>query len=678
MDVEVEVEVKAEAKEDARSTVRAIDRDGLERLLGLLREEGYRTIGPTVRDGAIVYDEIESVRDLPAGWKDEQAPGRYRLVRRPDDALFGHVVGPISWKAFLFRPRETLTAAARGEGGALEFRRAPFEPERAAFIGVRSCDLAAIAVQDTVFTGGPYVEPRYAALRRAAFIVAVNCLESGALCFCASMGTGPRARRGFDLALTEIEGRFTVEAGSDAGRRLLERLGAEEARAEDAARVEEGTARCAASMAKRMDPAGLPELLLGNLDHPRWDEVAARCLACANCTMVCPTCFCSTVEETSDLTGSSAGRVRVWGSCFTEEHGKVHGGSYRPEIKDRYRQWLTHKLASWVPQFGTSGCVGCGRCIAWCPVGIDITEEVAAIRASPGPVPDVQGLPLAPVPSPLPAPRAPAASSVEEDLVPRPAAVTAAVRETPDTVTLHVRPPQGFSFRPGQFNMLSLPGVGEVPISISGWDGTAVEHTIRAVGPVTRQLAALRPGQELGMRGPYGSSWPVDEAKGCPAWVVAGGLGLAPLRPLVRELIGRPEDFPEVRLIGGSRTPGDILFVREILGWIGRRNLQTHLTVDRAGPDWRGSIGVVTQLLDDASIEGVYFVCGPEIMMRFAVRRILEAGVPPQRVYVSMERNMKCAAGFCGCCQYGPLFVCKDGPVFRYDSVAYLFERSGF
>jgi len=202
------------------------------------------------------------------------------------------------------------------------------------------------------------------------------------------MNTGPRAESGFDLALTEILDRerhfFVVQAGSERGAKLLARLPRREALAEALAAADAVVARTAAAMGRELRTEGLAELLLRNLEHPRWDEVAARCLACANCTMVCPTCFCTSVEDTTDLSGQTAERVRRWDSCFTTDFSHLHGGPVRASARSRYRQWMTHKLATWVEQFGSSGCVGCGRCITWCPVGIDLTEEARAIRQSDG------------------------------------------------------------------------------------------------------------------------------------------------------------------------------------------------------------------------------------------------------------------------------------------------------
>ena len=359
--------------------------DGLGRLLQLLLQDGYRLIGPTVRDGAIVHAELSGVESLPAGWTEVQVAGAYRLARRPDGALFGYSVGPQSWKQLFFTPQLRLWKATRSEEGfTVEEDAAP--PPRLALIGARSCDLHAIEVQDRTFLKGTYVDPDYAARRKDVFVVAVHCGQAGGTCFCVSMKTGPRATFGFDLALTELldPHRFVVEIGTERGAELAGRAGATPSGEADAAAADAAVERTARSMDRRLDTSDIKELLYRNQEHPRWDDVAERCLGCTNCTLACPTCFCATVEDVSDLSGETAERWRRWDSCFTLDHSHLHGGSVRASIRSRYRQWLTHKVASWIDQFGVSGCVGCGRCITWCPVGIDITEEVAAIRATDG------------------------------------------------------------------------------------------------------------------------------------------------------------------------------------------------------------------------------------------------------------------------------------------------------
>lgn len=362
-----------------------VDRAGFDHLLEELRSDGYRLVGPTVRDGTVVYDELRGSADLPAGWTDQQDAGRFRLAPRADQALFGFVPGADSWKRFLYPLRRRVWQAER-TGDGIRWLPERLATERLALVGARSCELHAVAIQDRVFLGGPCRDADYATRRAGIFVVAVNCGQAGGTCFCASMNTGPRASQGFDLALTEIaeagRHRFVVEIGTERGADIMARVPHEAASAMDLATVEqiiEGTAAC---MGRTMDGEDINDLLYRNIEHPRWDQVATRCLSCANCTMVCPTCFCSTVEDVTDLTGDHAERWQRWDSCFTQDFSYVHGGSVRSTTKARYRQWMMHKLATWSDQFGTSGCVGCGRCITWCPVGIDITEEVRAIRSA--------------------------------------------------------------------------------------------------------------------------------------------------------------------------------------------------------------------------------------------------------------------------------------------------------
>jgi formate hydrogenlyase subunit 6/NADH:ubiquinone oxidoreductase subunit I len=368
----------------AQRSEHIVGADQLGKLIDALVRKGYEVIGPRLRDGAIVYDEVASVHDLPAGWTDEQEPGRYRLKRREDDALFGYTVGPQSWKNYLY-PAEVRLWSAERQGETFRILNNEAAPQRAqAFLGARACELAAIAVQDRVLLEDKYRDPIYDRHRRGTFIIAVQCTQAASTCFCVSMGTGPQVQDGFDLVLTELLGaeghRFLVAAGSGRGAEILNELQTVPVTEADRQQGEAQVEAAARQQVRSIDTAGIKELLYENFEHPRWDNVASRCLTCANCTMVCPTCFCTSVEDVTDITGDHAERWRRWDSCFTQSFSYIHGGSVRTSAKARYRQWMTHKLASWIDQFGSSGCVGCGRCITWCPVGIDITEEVRAIR----------------------------------------------------------------------------------------------------------------------------------------------------------------------------------------------------------------------------------------------------------------------------------------------------------
>lgn len=384
-------------------------------------------MGPRIEQGAICYGPIGSAHDLPIGWTDRQAPGSYRLEKRTDDAYFGYAVGPHSWKKYVFPPELRLWQARRSAAGFTVEDVVP-EPPRLALLGVRSCELHALAVQDRVFLDrqGQFTDPYYARARQRLFLVAVECEQPGGTCFCASMGTGPHVPEAFgagpgarpsselgssgrvslptvsapaegaipentqgtlpwvDLILTELADAFVVRIGSPAGQELVERLDLPAASSEQLAEARRRVAAAARAMGRTLDTSDVRNLLHRNQEHPRWDQVAQRCLACTNCTLVCPTCFCSSVEEVTDLSLETAQRVRRWDSCFSPDFAQVHGGNFRPSIRGRYRQWLTHKFASWYDQFDVSGCVGCGRCITWCPVGIDVTEEIAAIRAAGG------------------------------------------------------------------------------------------------------------------------------------------------------------------------------------------------------------------------------------------------------------------------------------------------------
>ncbi len=369
------------------STTRTLDVEGLRKLVEELRARGFSVIAPTVREGAIVNAPIESIDQLPRGVGDDQGPAHYRLTERTDGAYFGYAAGAQSMKPVLFPAEELLWRGKRDAAGAFTVEAASSEGGPYALLGIRGCDLKAIAIHDAVLLSRGFGDAHYAARRASAFLISVTCGSPAGTCFCASVGTGPKPSEGYDLSLTEVikgsSHTFVVAVGTERGAEIMDALKAPTASEAEMGAADDIAKDAALNMGRELNTDGLKYLMYANAESQHWDEVASRCLSCTNCTLVCPTCFCTSVEDVSDLTGQEASRHRVWDSCFNEDFSYIHGGSVRESSRSRYRQWITHKLASWEDQFGMTGCVGCGRCITWCPVGIDITAEAAALRGTP-------------------------------------------------------------------------------------------------------------------------------------------------------------------------------------------------------------------------------------------------------------------------------------------------------
>ncbi|HLX34827.1 MAG TPA: 4Fe-4S dicluster domain-containing protein [Candidatus Limnocylindrales bacterium] len=683
----------------------------LDDLVQGLRRQGRRVVGPVVSDGAIAFEEIDSATELPFGWTVESTAGSVRLQRADRDAASRRAfdTGP-AWrgiKPWTFPSRVESVGFETRPDGSVAVRAEVAAGTPTAIIGARACDLAALAIHDRVLTGGPAVDADYAARRSDLFVVAVECALATATCFCGSMGTGPEVTTGADIVLSELDGGCAARADTAAGARLLAELALETAGPSGAADAAAQVAATRASLGSGVDTAGLPARLLANLDHPRWDQIAERCLACASCTLVCPTCFCTGTTVSSDLDGTASSSARAWDSCFTAGFAQVVGGSFRPRQRDRYRQWLTHKFGTWWDQFGTSGCVGCGRCVAWCPVGIDVREELAIIAAPPPPpppealvavspeAPDVAPVeasvatPVSPRPGPA-LPRVIALPGPKVDAVRPPimlpagyvsAIVTDVRPETADTATLRIATddPALLAARPGQFVMAAVPAFAIPPISISRIRPDGLELTIRAAGPATSFLTRLRPGAGLALRGPLGRGWPIEDAHGRDVAIVAGGIGLAPLRPVLDAVLAEPERFASIRLYVGARTPADRLFVAE-LDELAARGIDIRVTVDRAGPEWLGRVGIVTQIFRGAKPTGANvtaFVCGPERMMTAVADVLVDLAVPPEHLWLTLERHMECGVGLCGHCEMGPRFVCRDGPVLSLAELGDDLRREG-
>ena len=369
----------SESDTESMSKSRFLPRGAFQGLLDVLRREGYRCVGPQVRDGAIVYDDLESVAQLPHGTLQHQEPGSYRLENDGGPRCFAWANGPQALKPYLFTPRESLWTVTRDADGRLAFRATPPRPQALAFIGARACDIAALRLQDAHFLGSKTPDTAYSARRDGLLLIAVNCMHPADTCFCHSTGDGPRVPDdGADIVLSELDEGFVITDGSERGAAVVDQLATVSVTDAQVHHADDQIA-AAAVQQRRLPSGNLNTLLKERLEHPRWHAVAERCLSCGNCTSVCPSCFCSGEQDVPTLTGEASTHERSWDSCFTRAHSYIHGHVVHAGTRERYRQWLTHKLATWHDQYGRSGCVGCGRCISWCPVGIDLTNEVAEI-----------------------------------------------------------------------------------------------------------------------------------------------------------------------------------------------------------------------------------------------------------------------------------------------------------
>ncbi|MGD9995905.1 MAG: 4Fe-4S dicluster domain-containing protein [Ilumatobacteraceae bacterium] len=367
---------------DRRWTMRS---DDLHRLVRALRSRFDEVIGPVVHDGVIRLRPIASAGELPLGVTDAQEAATYRLVPSGTPLHFSYGPGPDSLKSLVHPPRSPVWTMHRRDG-SIVVAPATHPSTTRAVIGVRACDLRALAVLDRTQTGGPHADAAFAARRDALFVVAVDCTHPAPTCFCDTAGGGGTAEAGYDLSLTEFDDEsqgptYLVRCGSERGCELVAELALEPA-TEDQEQYVAAAFRSAVGPQHRSLPKDAAAVV-SDAEHPHWSTVADRCLTCGNCTAVCPTCFCTDMDDRVSLDGASSTRDRVWDTCFSMEYSHLGAGPHRASPRSRYRQWLSHKLGTWHDQFGESGCVGCGRCITWCPVGIDLTAEVRALA---GPV----------------------------------------------------------------------------------------------------------------------------------------------------------------------------------------------------------------------------------------------------------------------------------------------------
>jgi sulfite reductase subunit B len=618
---------------EVKQTV-VIDRDDLRSLFGGLNEK-MNVIGVVAKENMFVFDHVKHFEDLRLDYDvTVQAPTR-----------------------FLLPERETLLKLKLGKTPKAE---PTFDTTPRALFGVHSYDIKAIELLDEVFMT-VHPDPNYITRRQNTIIIGVDCLCPSAHSFASSMGTH-QTESGFDLLLTDIVDGFMVTVGSKRGAELLveytdprkptdSEIATQKAFRDDA--VE------AFQLHLTVARERLPKLLEDHYDHPYWVERSESCLSCGSCVMVCPTCFCFDVKDEVSLDMQSGERIRHWDACMLPDFAKVAGGeNFRHGKASRFRHRIFRKGKYILERYGLVGCVGCGRCITACLP--DIASPVEAFNA------------IAEAAKAEASRRLIEKVSPEPNLyAPQPAKLLRVENLTPSEKVFEFQLEEGkiLGHRPGQFVEVSVMGIGEAPISVASTPTRDVtfQLAIRNVGNVTRALHNLKVGTVIGVRGPFGNGFPIESLEGKDLLLIAGGIGLFPLRSLIQYVMDQRETFGRVVILFGVRSPKERVFTSELEAWREEPSVEFHETVDRGDESWEGHIGVITTLIPGIEISPartMAVVVGPPIMYRFVVGELKKKGLADEQIILSLERRMKCGIGKCGHCQIDGVYVCQEGPVF--------------
>lgn len=570
-------------------------------------------------------------------------------------------------KKYLLPPRQATFSCDPASG----YQRVP-EPERQPVIllGLHQCDLAGIGYLDKVFlTEQP--DPHYAAKRSRLVLVGLSC-EPDSYCFCGSLG---HTEAPCDLFMEQSGPDFVLSARSPLGSALFDSV---------SSRLEECEPVVAGISAAPEEKIIHDAVCAGETfaDSPLWEEFARRCLSCGACSLCCPTCYCFDVRETADLGTEKSTRLREWDNCLFRYHGEIAGGqNFRPSRIERFHYRYQHKYLGFGPTRGIISCVGCGRCRDVCPVKIDLLElfeqpSCGFPSRPPNYMPDSCHGEVPSITERDYSPSIPAAAIIR-DLQPLSADT---VLFTVELVTPHLQ--EKCTGAPGQFVQFSVPGGGEIPISIAGMQtyGT-YDLCIRKVGHVTAMAHQLKPGDHVGVRGPFGNGFPVDDWKGLDILMMAGGLGIAPLRSLLLHLLDHRNDFGNITFMYGARDPAALLFRDELFQLSCRQDFRLLLTVDFLTGELPQGLacktGLVTDLLSSSGLGvagSVAAICGPPALYRCVVPELIHLGMESRKIYLSLERRMKCGNGICCHCAIGDLFCCTDGPVFSYAQLQHIPE----
>ncbi|RLF42285.1 MAG: hypothetical protein DRN18_02650 [Thermoplasmata archaeon] len=606
----------------------------------------FETIGVVEKRGNFVFSKLEKPEELRLD---------YDITILPPKVFFL----PPYEKMMEFDLKEQKTSIQGEETGRV-------------IIGVHPYDVIALKQMDEVYLKDT-PDDLYRNRRENTIIVASDIINVSEYSFASSLGTHV-VNDGFDLLLTELDGKVFIEIGSEKGEGLLRAYAKniEIADDRDIRKIKEHREKLPERYKLRIEieKDQIPFLLMDVYGHPLWEEESRKCLQCGSCTIVCPTCYCYDVRDEVSLTLENGERIRTWDSCLLPDFTKIASGETFRDKAERFRHRIYRK-GLYIPlRYNFIACVGCGRCIKACipkvanPVNI-INTLVKRRDESKGKL----------------VYQIPEGVEVEANLLPEFAVIrrVEALTESEKLFELEMINRERFDFQPGQFVEVSIFGVGEAPISISSppSEDNRFELVVRRVGSVTGKLHSMREGDKIGIRGPLGRGFNVNEMEGKDLLFVAGGIGIVPLRSLIKHVLSKDNRsrFGKIFILYGSRTPKDVLFMNEINEWEKERDVEIKLSVDTCpeGMEWDGKIGVVTTLFSEIEIEDpkntVATVVGPPVMYKFVLRCLKDIGIEDRDIFVSLERRMKCGIGKCGHCQINGVYVCKEGPVFRYSEI---------
>lgn len=575
-------------------------------------------------------------------------------------------------KEFLFKGREKLFYWKEAEGD-LALTKPDINGKPRVLFGIRACDVNGIQYMDR-FYQGEFCDDIYKKNRKKTWIVALNCLETGNRCFCDSVMSGPFSTTGYDLLFTEMDGQYLVEAGTEAGRRLAE-IGGKWLKAGPETGLQAKKDSLEAAVKDRFTYGLIsrePQAVLAqSFDHPIWEELAAKCIRCGGCTNVCPTCTCyNVIEEMTDFKAGT--RVRSWDSCQSDSFTTNAGGHKTRNDVSRVRYRIYDKLKYIEERFGHNGCTGCGRCITACPVDIDIVSTLNRLT------PEAE-LPFGgPSGKDLIDASSQGHQSCEGTYMPHVAVIKEIVEETRNIKRFYLQYEDSnlhetFELR-GQFFEITVFGVGEIAISIpfASDHSDGFDFCIKKVGKVTSVLHQMKVGDKVGLRGPFGKGFPIEEMKYRDLLIIGSGVGVAPVRTAILQVIEKRQDYKKIAIIGSALTYEDLIYKEDFIQWTADESLEVNYALSKPTEKVAAFVGKINELLPNLSNDWgntTAIICASPNRIREIAKDLIQLGMDSTQIFTSLETHMRCGLGKCGHCKVGNKYMCVDGPVFNYEEM---------